>query len=363
MGIRFSFAVVTSLQYSSSLQCYLSEMPEFVTGGLKKWKILPLKGDQDQVNFAVRCSHDAHLALLCGEDATSPAVTIAIGCWMNTKSVVLYKDTLPNKVEAFTPLIVCPLSFRRFWVSFKDNVIQVGKYNINADENLPFLTWKIPCEENQVKYTHFAFTTGWGACGGWIFYDQEDKPKNVEEEKDFTGSVSQICYHQPAYWQNANDVMMNGKKIPPSAVVAGIDPNGNKIYVGRVDYQGKGIFPGQIEKRGNEYFCFIATDRTEHSINTYQIMMKTKGSDLDWVEASDGQIPNGALQGGVEANGDPVFIARVAVEGSSASIGGVYPRRGVCCVAYKGKKLLENRLYEVLVFKQMPLVRSNTRTC
>ena len=81
-------------------------------------------------------------------------------------------------MQAFTPQILCPLSSREFWVSFKDNIIQVGKLNVNANENLPFLTWTIPPEEKHLaKFTHFAFTTGWGACGGWVFYDHGNHTK------------------------------------------------------------------------------------------------------------------------------------------------------------------------------------------
>ena len=51
--------------------------------------------------------------------------------------------------------------------------------------------------------------------------------------------------------------------------------------------------------------------------------MKTIHSDFDWVETSNGQIPNGALQGGIDVEKEPIYIGRFGIEGSGATIGGV----------------------------------------
>lgn len=70
---------------------------------------------------------------------------------------------------------MCPLTYRRFRISFKDDVIEVGKESITEGENITMLTWKIPtCQKKEqevdcpVRFTHFAFTTGCNRCS-WKF--------------------------------------------------------------------------------------------------------------------------------------------------------------------------------------------------
>ena len=44
--------------------------------------------------------------------------------------------------------------------------------------------------------------------------------------------------------------------------------------------------------------------------------MKNKCCDLTWVEASEGQVPNGALQGGISKEKEPLYIGRATVDGA-----------------------------------------------
>ena len=63
---------------------------------------LPLKDGRSHLNFTVRCSHGAQLALLCGV-AVPPTVAVAIGSQKNTKSTIGYEDTLTNQFEVHAP--------------------------------------------------------------------------------------------------------------------------------------------------------------------------------------------------------------------------------------------------------------------
>jgi len=68
---------------------------------------------------------------------------------------------------------------------------------------------------------------------------------------------------------------------------------------------------------------------------------------LQWVAASGGTVPGGALQGGQEANGSPLYICH------AMHLGGVHPgkvRPGFsgCNIPYGGQEIVVPN-YEVLV--------------
>lgn len=71
-------------------------------------------------------------------------------------------------------------------MSFKDNVIQVGKVSINEGEDVTMLTWNIPScqikekeEDFPAKFTHFAIATRSGA-GSWKFEDDGNRSNSIK---------------------------------------------------------------------------------------------------------------------------------------------------------------------------------------
>lgn len=52
-------------------------------------------------------------------------------------------------------------------------------------------------------------------------------------------------------------------------------------------------------------------------------MVRTNNCDLEWVEVHEGKIPNGALQGGLDAHNEPIFIGRFYIETTFVSVGAV----------------------------------------
>ncbi len=67
----------------------------------------------------------------------------------------------------------------------------------------------------------------------------------------------------------------------------------------------------------------------------------------DWVPASGGAIPPGAMQGGYESGGEPLFVCRVSYNGS-VQPGKVRPGFGGCNFPFGGQEVTRPR-YEVLV--------------
>lgn len=113
----------------------------------------------------MKCSNDAHIVLLNGDEIASPLIEIFIGGWGNQKSAIRLNQTQPDKVKESTPDIVSMEEYRRFWIRFQHNIIQAGR----EGEEEPFLQWENT--EDPFEVTHFGFATGWGSSGSWIFDD------------------------------------------------------------------------------------------------------------------------------------------------------------------------------------------------
>lgn len=141
---------------------------EIFTGDDKQYLIHKIKGKgqgRETITFDVKCSNDAHIALLSSDAVATPMIEVFIGGWSNQKSAIRLNQSKPDKAEEPTPDIVNSDEYRRFWIRFRNNFIQVGR---EGDEE-PFLSWENT--EDPFKVTHFGFSTGWGSVGTWIFDD------------------------------------------------------------------------------------------------------------------------------------------------------------------------------------------------
>lgn len=322
---------------------------EIITGEEKEYRIHPVKGKsngRDTLTFDVKCQHDAHICLLSSDAVANPMVEIFIGGWNNSKSVIRFNQSKPDKVEVDTPDIVCDAEYRRFWVTFKKNVIQVGKEDVDT----PLLSWEN--NEQPFDVTHFGFSTGWGSSGSWIFdtdeeqSDAEDGEIDEDEECDsYRHRGFKPFYRRPGVWKSAK-----AEKMPMRSVLAGIDSDGGNVYVGRAKHDGA-FLPGKLVSTHKA--CYLACGGEEHAEYDYQVLVRNKNCEFVWVKASNGEIPNGAMQGGISKDKEPLFIGRGYVEGFT-SVGAVYPSRGICAFPYGGNQV-EMRDYEVLVVKYIPL--------
>ena len=53
-------------------------------------------------------------------------------------------------------------------------------------------------------------------------------------------------------------------------------------------------------------------------IRTFQILIAPRNCDLTWIDAANGYIPTGAVQGGYNGENDPLYIGRARHEDSYA---------------------------------------------
>ncbi|XP_014102217.2 uncharacterized protein [Bactrocera oleae] len=129
--------------------------------------------------------------------------------------------------------------------------------------------------------------------------------------------------------------------LPPFAMHAGHDSDGDPIYVGRAYHNGD-VLPAKIVP--NKQQAYVAWGGEE--INKQDVEVLT-GQHYNWVPANGGGVPPHAFRVGRTTDGEPLYIGRGHWEGSLTP-GKVHPSHGCLYIPFGGR---ERRLdsYEVLV--------------
>lgn len=271
-----------------------------------------------QIQFRVKAANDAHVALTTGPNEGEPMYEVFIGGWSNSKSVIRKNRTKPEVAEAETPGILSADEYRGFWIRWTDGVLTVGK----EGESGPFLEFADP---EPFGITYFGVCTGWGATGEWLIEDPSAPSAPLQVRPVETGDV---C------WCDAT-----GGMVPPGAVEGGNDDE--PLYVGRAHHEGA-LIPGKV-KPGHSV-CYVAWGGGEHGKSDYQVLC---GCTPTWVPTSGGNIPPNAIPGGETEDGEPLYVGRVAHEGT-LTIGKVQVSHGVCYIPYSGSEVPFTE-YEIMV--------------
>jgi hypothetical protein len=137
-------------------------------------------------------------------------------------------------------------------------------------------------------------------------------------------------------------IPMEGGNHPKFGVHAGID-SGNKLYVARAHHQGA-MVPGKLHISHSH--CYIPYDSVEVAVYSYEVLVAPPGS-LSWVPGRNGHVPDNAVVGGHDVDGETYYIGRVITNGT-VTVGKVHPSHGVCYVSFGGKELRFDT-YEILV--------------
>lgn len=133
----------------------------------------------------------------------------------------------------------------------------------------------------------------------------------------------------------------SGSSVPSNAVPGGVD-RGTRLYVARASHAGS-LVPGKLHPTYKN--VYVSYGGNEHAKGSgYEILT---GEGFQWKAAENGRVPQGAVQGGREANGTPLYVARAKVDGVD-SIGKVNTTHNSCYLPYGGKEHSVKR-YEVLV--------------
>lgn len=139
-----------------------------------------------------------------------------------------------------------------------------------------------------------------------------------------------------AEWVNGSYGSMPPPTITPNG---GYEANGEPLFVCRASMNG-GMHPGKIRNGFNG--CNIGYGGREETVVSYQVFT----GHGRWTTAQFGAIPQGMIQAGREANGQPLGVCRAQWSG------GVHPgkiRNGFsgCNIGYGGREITVN-VYEVL---------------
>jgi len=139
--------------------------------------------------------------------------------------------------------------------------------------------------------------------------------------------------------------------IPAGAASHGHEADGTPLWVARSPARADPHFIGSIQPgkvRPAFGAALIPFGGKEISVTDYEVLVESG----IWIPGSNGQIPDGAVVCGSEANGDPLFVARASLNG------GLHPGKirfafGAALIGFGGKEVPVSN-YEVLA---SPVVR------
>ena len=106
---------------------------------------------------------------------------------------------------------------------------------------------------------------------------------------------------------------------------------------------GNGVHPGKLNPaNGRGYVSYGGRE-----VEVTSGLEAFTGSG-DWVAAADGEVPFGAIKGGYDDDGSPLFIIRARYQGGM-HLGKMNPASGKAYIPYGGQEV-EVVAYEVLVY-------------
>ncbi|XP_050422529.1 uncharacterized protein LOC126834557 isoform X2 [Adelges cooleyi] len=374
---------------------------EIATTDSQEYKFNPL--NFNTLHFSVQASNDAHVALTSTNANKPPKYEIFIGGWGNSKSSIRKNNEEPDKVIVDTPKVLNGNEARGFWIKWGGGFIGIGKQG----EAKPFMSWQ---DDETINVAYFGVRTGWGSSGIWTIEDNiyintensMDYIFRVIMHGSLSFSVSCESDAHIALTSKSNDsepiieVFLGGWKNTASAIRYNKEKS-DKVRVDTPQLLSKStprkfvIFwkDGVIEVFQDYTKLFEWIDPKPFIISHYGVrtcwgavgtwcvngtadeQFRSKavtskplkpqappaatpgwnigGSTIgpvQWVRASNGQIPPNALPGGFDTNKEQLYIARAEHNGALIP-GKLVPSHGVTYVAWGGVENPKEN-YEVL---------------
>ncbi|GBP14609.1 hypothetical protein EVAR_93482_1 [Eumeta japonica] len=129
--------------------------------------------------------------------------------------------------------------------------------------------------------------------------------------------------------------------IPPGALRVGTDADGAEIYAARAHHEGD-ILPAKLIPSKNE--CYVAFRGEELPKDQFEVLVPAMFS---WQFSTNGEVPPGAVEAGVTADGEKLYFGRVTHDGCTTP-GKIHPSHGCCYYPFDGEERNSTE-YECLV--------------
>ena len=147
---------------------------------------------------------------------------------------------------------------------------------------------------------------------------------------------------------NLQWVSSSNGQVPKYAVNGGWDAeNAEPLYIGRVDHNGSQIV-GKIHP--SHHCIYVPYGGKEHKYESYEVLINPGNQvKLEWVHRSKGNVPDRAVQGGLDASGEVYYIGRHSHKNDTLP-GKVHPSHKCLYISWGGKEIAK-REYGVLIAK------------
>jgi len=141
-------------------------------------------------------------------------------------------------------------------------------------------------------------------------------------------------------------ITQNGAFNPAAinAYEGGYDRLGAKLYIGR-SLLAQGCHVGKV--RCDIGTCYVPFEGNENTFNQFQVLSVPYGVNVQWVPASNGNVPPNAVEGGFNEDRSKTFVGRIQHDGAHCP-GEVVPADGKLYIAHEGEEM-EFENYDVLV--------------
>lgn len=137
-------------------------------------------------------------------------------------------------------------------------------------------------------------------------------------------------------------------EIPSQAVQGGVEADGSPLYIGRGEYK-RGVQVGKVSREHGG--LLIGYGGREIKLKHYQVLCGD-AQQLRWVECEGKEQPMGwtLVQGGREADGSPLYIARIHHNGGRhVGKAGQHLKYGASCSF--GSEEIDTANYSILAYQ------------
>ncbi|CAG4965557.1 unnamed protein product [Colias eurytheme] len=278
-------------------------------------KIIFYKISGNSLSFSIKSFGNANIGL--AEKPDIPYLNHWVYIGRNGKSSI--KENNEIVAEADTPDIINRNGYKKFWLAWYDNKIQLGKYGEYE-----------PIVSKNVKKANF----------GYITFTVVEQQNAVDWKFTLRPSIERptlkpIQGGKP-YW-----VPYDGL-IPYGAMIGGYE--NEFLYIIRAAHEGS-LTPGKFVPSAK--CAFISWGGEMHLKTNFEMLC---GYDCIWIPTKEDIIPAGAIQGGyTEHDGtEKMYVGRAECACGHIIPGKVPPSYNTCFFPYNGAEVAKEN-FEILV--------------